>query len=123
MPAIESRALSGVGSVVTGDGLKWYNADFATGNNGFADKNNYICYRGVKENFPSFDKWMNFATMFNLNQQASMVINDSGPEQGALYDAIVQVSKDSKVDARLILAVIMQEVCLPLLLPLPHSRY
>lgn len=45
-----------------------------------------------------------------------MVAVDSGPEQGAIYDAIVQVSNDAKVDARLILAVIMQEVCIP---PIP----
>lgn len=35
--------------------------------------------------------------------------NDSGPEVGAIYDAIETVAKDTKVDHRFILAVIMQE--------------
>lgn len=36
-------------------------------------------------------------------------VGDSGPEQGAIWNAIVTVSQESFVDARLILAVIMQE--------------
>lgn len=48
--------------------------------------------------------------MFDLNQADSMVYEESGPLQGDLWNAIVQVAADSKVDARFILAVIMQEV-------------
>ena len=44
-----------------------------------------------------------------------MVYEESGPIQGAIWNAIVQVSADSKVDARFILAIIMQEVLLPTL--------
>jgi glucan 1,3-beta-glucosidase len=53
---------------------------------------------------------MNFYSMFNLNQQDSMASEESGPIQGAIWNAIVQVSANSKVDARFILAIIMQEV-------------
>lgn len=42
-----------------------------------------------------------------------MVYEESGPIQGDIWNAIVQVSADSKVDARFILAIIMQEVFSP----------
>lgn len=45
-----------------------------------------------------------------------MVYEESGPIQGDIWNAIVQVSADSKVDARFILAIIMQEVFIPSLL-------
>lgn len=106
---IALSAQDGIGSVVTGDGLAWYNGDFTVGGSGYQDPNYYYCFRGIKENFPSFNSWMNFYTMFDLNQFHTMVNYDSGPEQGAIYNAIVQVSQEAKVDARLILAVIMQE--------------
>ena len=54
---------------------------------------------------------------FHMNQQYGLaVVGDSADEQGRIYNAIVQVSKESKVDARLILAVIMQEVRLTIFL-------
>ena len=53
---------------------------------------------------------MNFYDMFDLNQDDSLDSEESGPIQGQLYDAIVQISEASKVDARVILGVIMQEV-------------
>jgi glucan 1,3-beta-glucosidase len=56
---------------------------------------------------------MNFYDMFDLNQQDSMALEESGPIQGAIWNAIVQVSADSEVDARFILAIIMQEVLDP----------
>ena len=52
---------------------------------------------------------MNFQDMFNRNQATSLSLEESGPIQGQLYNAIVEVSRDSMVDARLILAIIMQE--------------
>ncbi|RPB00878.1 hypothetical protein L873DRAFT_1736036 [Choiromyces venosus 120613-1] len=102
-------ALDGIGSVVTGKGLAWYDSSFTNGNGGYKDPKYYWCFRGIKENFPPIGNWMNFYDMFNLNQRTSMVSHDSGQEQGAIYDAIVKVSQEAKVDARLILAVIMQE--------------
>lgn len=60
---------------------------------------------------------MNFYDMFNLNQQQAMRWTgdsthgtDTGEQQGEIYNAIVQVSVNSKVDARLILGTIIQEV-------------
>ncbi|CAZ84509.1 unnamed protein product [Tuber melanosporum] len=101
--------ISGIGSEVTGKGLAWYNPSFTAGNRGYEDPSFYFCFSGIKENFPPIVNWMNFHDMFNLNQNTTLVHFDTGPEQGAIYDAIVQVSQEAKVDARLILAVIMQE--------------
>lgn len=54
--------------------------------------------------------------MFDRNQQAEMAYTpDSGEQQGEIYNAIVEISQATLVDARLILAVIMQEVRLYLL--------
>ena len=52
--------------------------------------------------------------MFDLNQADSMSLEENGPLQGYLYNSIVQVAAASKVDARFILAIIMQEVSFPL---------
>lgn len=45
-----------------------------------------------------------FASCDQFNQP-----NDSGPEVGAIYDSIQQIAKETLVDHRFILAVIMQE--------------
>ena len=50
----------------------------------------------------------NKKAMFGSCQQYK-VPNDDGPEVGAIYDAIQQVAKETKVDHRFILATIMQE--------------
>lgn len=103
---------NGVGSVVTGAGLNWYTSSFTTGGSGYADPQYYYCFNGPASNFPPFANWMNFYDMFDLNQQDSLDSEESGPIQGDLYNAIVQVSENAQVDARFVLAIIMQEVSL-----------
>jgi hypothetical protein len=111
LPAIAPR--NGVGSAVTGAGLNWYTSSFSTGGSGYADPQYYYCFNGPASNFPPFGNWMNFYDMFDLNQADSMVYEESGAIQGDLWNAIVQVAANAKVDARFILAVIMQEVRFP----------
>ena len=110
----EPRSLSarnGVGSSVSGSGLAFYDSNFGDGQAGYSEPSTYQCFSGPNSQFPPISRWMNFNEMFTRNQQYSLaVIGDSGPDQGAMYNAIVQVSQDSKVDARLILAIIIQEV-------------
>ena len=60
---------------------------------------------------------MNFYDMFDLNQNDQMVYEESGPIQGDIWNAIVSVSQNSRVDARFILAIIMQEVSYELIEP------
>jgi glucan 1,3-beta-glucosidase len=100
---------NGAGSSVSGSGLNWYTSSFSTGNSGYSDPQYYYCFGGSASDFPPFSNWMNFYAMFDLNQQDSMDYEESGPIQGDIWNAIVQVSADSKVDARFILAIIMQE--------------
>jgi flagellum-specific peptidoglycan hydrolase FlgJ len=67
---------------------------------------------GRLSDFPLHSQWMNFVDMFNLNKQYSMSDSGSSGEQiGEIWNAILQVSQESKVDPRLILAVVIQEVC------------
>jgi hypothetical protein len=69
---------------------------------------------GNVSNLPPRSQWVNFYHMFGMNQAKAMAWTGnpaSTPEQrGEIYNAILSISKASKVDPRLILAVIIQEV-------------
>jgi glucan 1,3-beta-glucosidase len=112
------------GNAVSGAGFSWYDPTFTDGNAGYADPQYYYCFNGPASNFPPFQNWMNFYDMFDLNQKTSMASEEQGPIQGDIYNAIVELSQASLVDARLILAIVMQEVkrrSLPSL-PLDETR-
>ncbi|RAL17631.1 putative exo-beta-1,3-glucanase [Aspergillus homomorphus CBS 101889] len=97
------------GLAVTGNGLNWYSSSLTAGAAAYEDPEYYYCFGGPAANFPPFANWMGFTEMFDLNQQTSMALVESGPIQGDIWNAIVAVSADAKVDPRLILAVVMQE--------------
>jgi hypothetical protein len=106
----------GFGSA-TGNAANFFSPDFSAGSKGDSPST-YVCFRGNADQFPHFSTWMNFNDAFNRQQQANLgPVGDSGPEQGAIYNAIVEVSKAAQVDARVILAIIIQEVC-----PCPYAR-
>ncbi|KAL4866510.1 hypothetical protein BDV12DRAFT_210436 [Aspergillus spectabilis] len=97
------------GPSVTGNGLNWYSSSLTDGATAYEDPEYYYCFGGPAANFPPFQNWMGFTEMFELNQETSMALVESGPIQGAIWDAIVSVSAAAKVDPRLVLAVVMQE--------------
>ncbi|KAK3080959.1 hypothetical protein LTS18_011566 [Coniosporium uncinatum] len=77
----------------------------------------YTMYWGNGDSFPQKSQWVSFVDMFN-NYKPHMfsscsnqfgVPDNSGPEVGAIWDAIQQVSKETLIDHRFILAVVMQE--------------
>ncbi|KAF4630870.1 hypothetical protein G7Y89_g7261 [Cudoniella acicularis] len=71
----------------------------------------YVHYRGdgsEAQGWPSVDKWVDFNTMWGF-QQTLMAVNDSPDEISAIYNAILSEAKTSGVDARYILATIMEE--------------
>ncbi|KAH3147357.1 hypothetical protein KXW18_005344 [Aspergillus fumigatus] len=103
------RSSNANGAAVTGNGLNWYSSSLTSGAAGYQDPEYYYCFRGSAANFPPIQNWMGFTAMFDLNQQTSMALVESGPIQGAIWNAIVEVSAAAKVDPRLILAVVMQE--------------
>ncbi|KAB5518149.1 hypothetical protein GE09DRAFT_1066138 [Coniochaeta sp. 2T2.1] len=79
----------------------------------------YTMYWGAgrqNEGWPVRSQWVSFENMFNNNKNLMFgscstwgVPNNSGPEIGAIWDAIQQVAGETGVDHRFILAVIIQE--------------
>jgi glucan 1,3-beta-glucosidase len=108
--SISASSGDGNSAVVTGNGLNWYSSSLTAGAAAYLDPEYYYCFRRLAANYPPFSHWMGFTAMFDLNQQTSMAQVESGPIQGDIWNAIVAVSVASKVDPRLILAIVMQEV-------------
>lgn len=100
---------SGQSSVFSGEALNWFKDDSAKGQQ--AATTEYQCYGGKLESYPPIRQWLSFNDLWKANQDAISRRN-SGDQQlvGYIHDAILKVSSESKVDARLILATVMQEV-------------
>ena len=99
----------GTGAVTSKTGLTFYNANYNDGT-GHASHSNYTCYRGAASNFPAPSKWASFANLYAFQRSNALLpIGDSNAEAQAIYNAILSISKTAKVDARVILAVIVQE--------------
>ncbi|CAG8955343.1 hypothetical protein HYFRA_00011327 [Hymenoscyphus fraxineus] len=72
---------------------------------------------GPEAGWPAMNQWVSFRAMFDNNKVLmfgacgwnSWGADDSGPEVGAIYNAIQQVALETKVDHRFILATIIQE--------------
>lgn len=106
----ERNALYGsVGAVSYTSGEKWYSSDFKSGSSPGDESSSYQCFHGDVDKYPSMNKWMSFNDMYHLNKPA-MMQSQSEDIVNHIHDAIVDVSKSSKLDARIILAIIMQEV-------------
>ena len=69
----------------------------------------YECFGGKVDAYPSPEQWMTFDALYALNEP-TLKLSNSDDINKHIYDAIIQVSEESKVDARLILALVMQEV-------------
>jgi len=104
-----SLTARGVAGSVTGPGVVWYQPDLSIGRNGYRDPQYYQCFRGPAANFPGFRNWMSFSDMFRLNQ-GTMLQSEDAAIVACIRDSILQVSRNATVDARLILAIIMQAV-------------
>jgi len=103
------------GQVLSGAIARFDNDNINDGLGGGVDQ--YTLYTGNGDNFPNISQWVSFVDMFNnykphmftsCSQQYGQA-DDSGPEVGAIWNAIQQVSKETFVDHRFILALIMQE--------------
>lgn len=64
-------------------------------------------YSGPASNFPGRETWLDFDTIFKLNQTNMLQTGDSGSDVGAIFNAIEQAS--ALVEARVILCIILQE--------------
>lgn len=85
-----------------------------------AGSTSYTYYTGdgtPNDGWPSVSQWVSFEDMFNNNKNSMFascenndgVANDSGEEVGDIYNAIESVAGTSKLDHRVILAIIMEE--------------
>ena len=106
-------ASNGGPSVTNQAALAFFASDPSAGKPA-ANPATYTCMSGPASNFPAFSSWVPFEDMFQTNQ-AQLAASDSASEQQKIHDAILSISQASQVDARFILAIIMQEVC-----PTPH---
>jgi len=95
----------------------WNNANIEDGVGDGVDK--YVMYWGngeVSSGWPAKSKWVSFDNMFNNNKNTMFSscswfgqADNSGPEIGSIWNAIQQVSQQTGVDHRFVLAVILQE--------------
>lgn len=101
----------GWGAVTNAKALKFYEPNWTKGSTGYSDPSTYTCYQGTWDRFPAISKWKTFNSMWEfLKQTALLKIGQNTPQEvQAVYNGIQQVSKETKVDARIILAVIIQE--------------
>jgi glucan 1,3-beta-glucosidase len=103
-------ARDGSGAVTGAVGLGFYSPSLTLGTKGYPDPNTYTCYSGPASNFPAPSKWMSFDNMWTLLHSAALTpIGDSPAEVQAIKNAILSISSSAKVDARVILAVIVLE--------------
>jgi len=70
----------------------------------------YSCVGTTAKDFPTKEAWLDFEEMWNVNEPVIMEVNEGDQYNEDLKSSIEEVSMDSKVDARLILALVMQEV-------------
>ena len=94
-------------------GSEWYSPDLNSGavasTFAVAGSEAYKCYGGVVNAYPRMNEWLSFNALYKLNEP-TLQLSNTAEQNRYIYDAIVQVSQESKVDARIILALIMQEV-------------
>lgn len=91
----------------------WYEQDPTKGVTPFSGDPSsfYNCKGPMMPDFPTFSEWLSFDEMWTINQPQIVIANsNNGADYSSLIrDTILKVAGDSKVDARLILAVVMQE--------------
>ncbi|KAK5279922.1 hypothetical protein LTR16_007302, partial [Cryomyces antarcticus] len=63
----------------------------------------------VLSSFPDRSQWVRYPDMFNANKPSMTFNHASEDQQGQIWDAIDSVARVSRVDRRLILAVMMKE--------------
>ena len=70
----------------------------------------YQCYHGQVSQYPPLSRWLSFTKMWSLNAPIILSKNNGNQQYvNDIYSAITSVSVAAKVDARLILAIVMQE--------------
>jgi len=96
-------------SVQSGQALNWFQDDSSAGCTNVI--NEYHCYEGILASYPAMSTWLSFDSLWAANQDTISTQNaDNQSIVGLIHDAIIKVSSESTVDARFILAIVLQEV-------------
>lgn len=70
--------------------------------------NGYVQYGGPASNFPNSSEWASWDELWKQNERL-MKLHDSDSEVALIKKSIEQVAKESGVDRRVILCIIVQE--------------
>lgn len=70
----------------------------------------YSCVGPNTEDFPGENEWLNFTQLWRVNEPVIKEVNGGEDYRGDLKTAILGVASANKVDTRLILSIVMQEV-------------
>ena len=68
----------------------------------------YVDYKGSASDFPDLSKWARYGVLWAHNSKL-MNLNDTEEQVKYIHEAIEAVAKESGVDVRVILCIIMQE--------------
>lgn len=89
--------------------LQWFQNNLEAGQN--TPAGTYQCFHGDVRSYPKVDDWLNFDALWDTNQPQILSINGGDTYiEHYIKEAVLQVAGESQVNARLILAAIMQEV-------------
>jgi hypothetical protein len=110
LPALKIRAPYGDVSEVSTI-QQWYSSDLTDGQPIPPNPSSqYKCFDGAKvSEWPAFSEWLSFNAMWQ-NNLPQLQQSNSPSEIQDMKTAITGISKATKMDARLIFAIIMQEV-------------
>ena len=93
----------------------WYSSNTTSGSSSPATS--YQCFGGILGDYPTMDKWLNFDTLWKNDKDLMIAANTPAYSQAdaaryidMMHDSIVQVANDTLLDARIILAVMLEEV-------------
>lgn len=98
------------GKVSNAQALTWYNADLGNGANLNRATTDYRCYGGQVGRLPAISEWLSFEQLWTINIPVMRRSGNSDSRIGVMRQAVIDLSTQSRVDARLILVTMMQEV-------------
>ncbi|KAJ9626945.1 hypothetical protein H2203_003402 [Taxawa tesnikishii (nom. ined.)] len=103
------RGYSGATRVSNPESLDWYSSDYNQGAQP-SQTLQYQCYKGDVSKYPSIAQWLSFNELWNINSPHITARNNGNMQYTQnIHDSIMKISQESNVDARVILAMIMQE--------------
>ena len=68
----------------------------------------FTTFSGPSSSFPPMSQWKSFEEIFNTNKTAMFATGDTGPDIGAIWNAVLECAKLG-VEERVIFCIIMQE--------------